>query len=167
MEHWKELLIYFQDLNEDVGGIVLEYLHVFLKKRTIGETIHNYGKMHLDSLSMNGNNYNNIMRKVLKIKISRNRKPLPKRITWMTPIDTIHQSNYYITGILGEHQNLPGICRGGPPRDSIKFRIPYAYLEKLCREYSFKIPSDSNPVSSKRINRFLMDIEEEFISHRN
>ena len=30
MEHWKELLIYFQDLNEDVGGIVLEYLHVYL-----------------------------------------------------------------------------------------------------------------------------------------
>ena len=75
--------------------------------------------------------------------------------------------HYYITGILGEHQNLPGICKGGPPRDSIKFRIPYAYLEKLCREYGLKTPSDNNPVSSGRINRFLMDIEEDFISHRN
>ena len=167
MKHWKELLIYFQDLNEDVGGIVLDYLHVFLKKRTIGETIHNYGQMYLNSLSLNGNNYNNTMRHVLKNKISRDKKPLPNRMIWMTPIDTIHKSNYYITGILGQHQNLPGACRGGPPRNSIKFRIPYAYLVKLCREYGLKIPSDNNPVSSKKINRFLMDIEEDFISHRN
>ena len=51
MEHWKELLIYFQDLNEDVGGIVLEYLHVFLKKRTMGKTIHNYGQMIFDRIN--------------------------------------------------------------------------------------------------------------------
>ena len=161
MKHWKELLISFQDLNEDVGGIVLDYLHVFLKKRTMGKTINNYGQMYSNSSSMNG------MRNMLKIRISRDKKPLPNRMIWMTPIDTIHQSNYYITGILGQHQNLPGVCRGGPPRNSIKFRIPYAYLVKLCREYGFKIPSDNNPVSSGRINRFLMDIEDEYISSRN
>ena len=86
MEHWKELLIYFQDLNEDMGGIVLEYLHVFLKKRTMGNTINNYGQMYSNSSSMNG------MRNMLKIRISRDKKPLPNRMIWMTPIDTIHQS---------------------------------------------------------------------------
>ena len=156
MKHWKELLISFQDMNEDIGGIVLEYLHVFLKKRTISKTIHNYGQMYSNSSSMNG------MRNMLKIRISRDKKPLPNRMIWMTPIDTIHQSNYYITGILGQHLNLSGVCRGGPPRDSIKFQIPYAYLVKLCHEYGLKIPSDNNPVSSDRINRFLMDIEDEY-----
>ena len=160
-------ILYQKNIPEEIEQIIIQYLPLpdqIIKKKKIQKTINNYGKMYLNSLSTN---CNNTMRNVLKNKISRDKKPLPNRMIWMTPIDTIHQTNYYITGILGTHQNLTGVCRGGPPRDSLKFKIPYAYLLKLCREYGFKIPNDDKPISSYKINRFLMDIEEEYISHGN
>tara|TARA_B100000575_G_scaffold269446_1_gene249115 strand:- start:3117 stop:3638 length:522 start_codon:yes stop_codon:yes gene_type:complete len=162
-EYWEDLMKNLQNLNFDVGGIVLDYLKVFVKKKEVCQEFHEnlfdnyfhkmkgkFSKKKITEYCMQHKNFNS-MRGLLPIKIGASKERL--FVPWMTPIDRMHSPKYYIAGILGTND-----------KESIRFRAPYHILETICESYGWSKPKSIESWSGEERNiRALMNLESDII----
>ena len=179
--YWEELLRLWQELDFDIGGIILQNVYDIADYRVQiqvvnGEFINQLkevcctGKRRVlredvSRLCISDQNFNSV-RGLLPTRLGRAKERM--FVTWLTPIEQIHLEKYSIAGLIGRsvipraNYSIPK----GYDRRPIKlvFETSYEVFKNICKERGW--PTDNvNWQGGKGVfNRRLMDLEEDEIN---
>ena len=170
-EYWEDLMFYWQDINFDIGLMIMGYFETYIKQRERKKQLNReylinlidvYYKDKHPTIKSKQNVRNvrdiciekknfNLIRKMLphKIGASRDRMFVP----WMTPIEKMHPYQIYIAGIVGVSDGL-----------QVRFRCPYSFYLEICKKYGWTPSSLIKSWSGEERNiRSLMYLESEIV----
>jgi hypothetical protein len=179
--YWQELLHLWQELEFDIGGIILQNVYEIADYRAQIKVVNREfinqlkevcckGKRRVlredvSRLCISNQNFNGV-RELLPTRLGRTKERM--FVTWLTPIEQMHLEKYSIAGLIGRsvvpraNYSIPK----GRDRRPIKlvFETSYEDFKNICKERGW--PTDNvNWQGGKEVfNRRLMDIEEDEIN---
>ena len=179
--YWQELFRLWQELDFDIGEIILQNVYEIADYRTQIKVVNREfinqlkevcckGKRRVlredvSRLCISNQNFNGV-RELLPTRLGRTKERM--FVTWLTPIEQMHPEKYSIAGLIGRsvvpraNYSIPK----GFDRRPIKlvFETSYEDFKNICKERGWSIENVSWQGGRGVFNRRLMDLEEDEIN---
>ena len=190
--YWEDLLRLWQELDFDIGGIILQNVYDIADYRERIKTVNGEffkqlrevcctGKRRvlredISRLCISDQNFNGV-RRFLPTRLGRTKERM--FVTWLTPIEQMHPQKYSIAGLIGRsviprvNYSIPKGCDRRPTK--LVFETSFEDFKKICKEKGWPREKDVEirlQRTGRRLglagecvfNRRLMDLEEDEIN---